>query len=579
MRPRPPRRILLLAPALLLLLAFPHSLRPAQQQSEPVVKVETQLVLVDVVATDKKGAFVSGLTRESFSLKEEGKPQQIAFFSWSGESRQAPPAPLPTNVFTNRADYHPPEGPLTIVLLDSLNTPRADQAYVRLEMLRFVTQWLRSNQRTAILLLTDRLHVLQDFTTERRQLLAAVEKFSPQQSAALGLREAVFSRESRNEMESLLEQVAATQSEALVRLVISLRHFDEQVMAAADQQRAERTLAALRIIAESLAGYPGRKNLIWLSGAFPLEFRSSFRGEQRTTVNNEFLRTVRLLNDARIALFPVDPRGLTDATLPESYREHVLRQGIEMQSRSSSAYPAMRETAGTSPRDPRFYLVASQQAMREIAAGTGGRAFYNRNDVSQAVAQAVEEGSSYYTLGYYPPAHSRPEGFRRIGVQGPKGVELRHRRGYFRRPLPAASPEPPRDPDSQLLLAILHDPLPATSITFRVTLQPPAPGDNQAVVEAWLDSTSFIQPPDPLFSRLDLQLAIGAFAPDGKLASALTKRLQWPATPGGYLQALRKGMPLRAAMQLPPGQYTLRVLLRDNLTALHGRVDAPLAVP
>ncbi len=579
MRLHPHRWILLLAPALLLLLAFPHSLRPAQQQSEPVVKVETQLVLVDVVATDKKGAFVSGLTRESFTLKEEGKAQQIAFFSWNGESRQAQPAPLPPNVFTNRPEYHPPEGPLTIVLLDSLNTPRADQAYVRQEMLRFAGQWLQSNQRAAILLLTDRLQVLQDFTTERRQLLSAVEKFTPQQSADLGLREAVFSRESRDEIEALLELAAKTGSEAIMRLVISLRHFDEQVMAAADRQRAERTMAALRVIAESLAGYPGRKNLIWLSGAFPLEFRSSFRGEQRTTVNDEFLRTVRLLNHARIALFPVDPRGLTDATLPESYREHVLRQGIEMQSRSSSAYPAMRETAGTSPRDPRYYLVASQQAMREIAAGTGGRAFYNRNDVSQAVAQAVEEGSSYYTLGYYPPADSRPEEFRRIEVQAPKGVELRHRRGYFRRPLPAASPEPPRDPDPQLLLAILHDPLPATSVAFRVTLQPPAAAGEQAIVEAWLDSTSFLQPPDPLFSRLDLQLAIGAFAPDGKLVSALTKRLQWPAAPAGHLEALRTGMPLRAGISLPAGQYTLRVLLRDNLTALHGRVDAVLTVP
>jgi hypothetical protein len=348
-------------------------------------------------------------------------------------------------------------------------------------------------------------------------------------------------------------------------------------MVAADQQRVERTLAALRVIAESLAGYPGRKNLIWLSGAFPLGFRTSFRGDPQTSVNDEFNRTVRLLNDARIAFFPVDPRGLTDATLPESYREHVLRQGIENQSRPSSAYPSIREPAGASPRDPRYYLVASQQAMKELAAGTGGRAFYNRNDVGLAVAHAIEEGSSYYTLGYYPGADSRAEGFRGIEVKGPKGVELRHRRGYFRRP-PPASPELPGDPAPQLLLAILHDPLPATSLTFRVTLQPPASAGEQAIVEAWLDATSFTQPPDPQFSRLDLQLAVGAFSPDGKLVTALTNRLQWPAAPGGHLEALRKGIPLRAAVPLSPGQYTLRILLRDNLTALHGRVDVPVTM-
>ncbi|HEY7680177.1 MAG TPA: VWA domain-containing protein, partial [Terriglobia bacterium] len=498
---------LVLVSALFYLFAAPYSLHPATpQQSEPLVRVETQLVLVDVVATDKKGAFVSGLSRESFSLKEEGKQQQIEFFSSSGERSRPAPPPLPPHVFTNRPEYHPPEGPLTIVLLDSLNTPRTDQAYVRLEMLRFVAQWLQSGQRTAILLLTDRLHVLQDFTIERRQLLAAVEKFSPQQSAALGLREAVLSRESRIEMESLLEQAAATRSKALLRLINSLRHFDEQVMVAADRQRAERTLAALRVIAESLAGYPGRKNLIWLSGAFPLGFRTSFRGDPQTSVNDEFVRTVRLLNDARIAFFPVDPRGLTDATLPESYREHVLRQGIENQSRPSSAYPSIREPAGASPRDPRYYLVASQQAMKELAAGTGGRAFYNRNDVGLAVAHAIEEGSSYYTLGYYPGADSRAEGFRGIEVKGPKGVELRHRRGYFRRPPPADLSQQPQEPNPQLLLAILHDPLPATSLTFRVTLQPPASASEQAIVETWIDSTSFTQLVDPHFSRLDLQL-------------------------------------------------------------------------
>ncbi len=169
------------------------------QQPTPTLRVETRLVLVDVVVTDKKGNPVRGLTREDFTLKENGKPQSLAVFSWEGREEEAErpaPPPLPESTYTNQPEYHKSAGPLTIILLDSLNTSLRDQVNLKIALLQYLTEQFQAGQTTAILaLIGDQVVVLQDFTTDPKLMAEAIERFKPQVSALLGRRESLTSKD------------------------------------------------------------------------------------------------------------------------------------------------------------------------------------------------------------------------------------------------------------------------------------------------------------------------------------------------------------------------------------------------
>ena len=144
----------------------------------PTIRVSTHMVLVDVVVTDKQGKPVPGLRPEDFVVEENGKAQKIATFTKPEENTAAPPA-LPPGIYSNRPQYRSAGGPITVMLLDAINTPFKDQAYARFQMLKFVKENLKPNQRMAVLTLTGTLQVLQDFTSDPQVLYTALQHFKP----------------------------------------------------------------------------------------------------------------------------------------------------------------------------------------------------------------------------------------------------------------------------------------------------------------------------------------------------------------------------------------------------------------
>lgn len=562
----------------LLAAAQQETTEPRSPQS--VFRVETRLVLVDVVVSDKKGQPVPGLGREEFFLEEEGKPQEIAVFAWEGRTAATVIAPaLPPNVYTNRPEYHRPRGPLTIVLLDSLNTPRADQMRMREEMVRYLANSFRSGQWTAVLSLTGRLRVLQDFTNDREVLLAAMRGYSPQSSALLGVRESVTSREADQEIQALralAEGCDAAAREQIYSFIASLKNFQDTQMAESDKQRMRVSLAALRAVANAVVGYPGRKNLIWVSAAFP----ALYLGREKWSAEDEVRETAQLLNDARLAVYPVDPRGLVALTNEESYAQFVARMG-DAEAQIPSGYP-QPSLPSESPRSPQRYLYASQTAMKALAENTGGLAFFNRNDIDNAVAAAATDGASYYTLGYYPKGGKWDGSFRRIKVElARNGVRLRYRQGYYATPSGEGNEAVAgdgRQPTGEWLPA-LFDPLPATGLTFRAYLRPPASG-SVVPVQFWLEpDNALLGDVGGGVRELDLDVVVGAFSPEGLQLKKVVERVQRRLEPGNDSQAWRRGVVLPTSIELSPGRYELRLLLRDHRTGRVGRVDVPLTLP
>ncbi len=536
---------------------LPAGPAPAQQPAEPrpdlpaaVLRITTRLVLVDVVVTGKDGRPVTGLTRDDFTLLETGKPQTIASFSFENPSSRAagwaPPPALPPNIYTNRPSQRTPPGPVTILLLDSLNTPWRDQAYMRQQMLTYIRTQVQPEQRVAILALSTNLIVLQDFTTDSRLLLAALQKLSGERSVELSRAEPV---------EVPAEVFAGAPAAVTERLTANLERFNAEQVAASTDSRVVTTLAALRAIARATAGYPGRKNLVWVSAAFPFTLvpEQAENFDMFRSYATEVRRTAGVLTDAQVAVYPVDARGLVGET------------SVDV----------------ANPSDP-FRIVSSHHTMNQLAQDTGGKAYYNRNDIEVAVSAAVADGASYYSLAYYPEDKNWDGKFRRVEVKlNRKDMQVRHRRGYYATELGSSEVEPKKKKDEKAELremtSILSDPMPATAITFLARVQPPA--DNQVVAEFRVDASTLLLEPTPNGRRLKADFLIAAVSPDGRVITSASRTVEAALDAPALAKVQAGGLPFKLPIALVPGRYErLRLVVRDQLSGLAGAVDVPLTL-
>ena len=180
-------RLLALAIGALIVNCWAQAPAPTPETPAPTRRVVTHMVLVDVVVTDKQGKPISGLHPEDFVVEENGKVQKIASLS-TPEEKSAPPPALPPGIYSNRPQFRSPGGPITVMLLDAVNTPFNDQAYARGQMLRFVKEQYKPGDRMGIFTLTGSLNVLQDFTSDPQILYAALQRYKaqPQEFASAG---------------------------------------------------------------------------------------------------------------------------------------------------------------------------------------------------------------------------------------------------------------------------------------------------------------------------------------------------------------------------------------------------------
>lgn len=533
-----------------------------EREPAGAVRVITRLVLVDVVVIDKQGHTVRGLKKENFALTESGKEQSIATFtSEQVELARAAnkPAPLPPNLYTNRPEYRTPPGPLTMLLLDALNTPLADQAYARQQMLKYLETQLQPSQGTAILALGNSLRLLQDFTSDPRLLRAAVQKYTGTKSVLLV--------EEGDQLNLSQTTANAPAAQGVQQVAQRLQEFEDEQIAAQTDARVQITLAALRSIARTAAGFPGRKVLIWVSGAFPI----SLEPEQFSTGNlrnvsglgqsryyaEQVQSTAALLADAQVAIYPVDARGLT---------------GLDMADASRRTRPG---TGGIIPQSSR--VLDSHFTMQQLAEETGGRALFNRNDIDQAVALAAAEGATYYELGFYPEGKSWDGKFHKIAVKVARpGVEVRHRRGYFAMD-PARWRETSQKPDVDINNA-LREPLPATQVTFVSRVIPQSTGTQTHIdiqFAVYADTISFEEEAGGRHHASVDFLAV-AVSPDGKIAANDSKTMEAHLRQETFARVQKEGVPFHMDLLVASGNYQLHLGVRDNRTGWIGTTTVPL---
>jgi VWFA-related protein len=531
-----------------------------------VFKSQTVLVQVPTVVTDKSGNHVHNLTKDDFKILEDGKQQKISSFEEVTAGTRPVPAKTFPGTFSNLAlDGQQPLA-ITVIALDVINTPFLDQAYARKQLIKYLADNLDSGHVLGLVVMGSKgIKVLGGLNSDPAALIAALKKASGEVSSMETFSTDGKALASADADPSELTGGSGPGEDALMRMRRFILNADALEGQYQQSRAIEDTMRAFLAIAWSLSGIPGRKSLIWATGSFPfpLDSPSTLPGGNLSQL---YERAMDALKNAQIAVYPVDVRGLVSTTPTDDAK-----------------YDGAVSSAGLSDAGSgRSWLQASTvNSMVTFAEMTGGRAFYNSNDLTAGFKRAADDSSSYYLLGYYVDTHNTRPGWRKLQVQLPlkdKGWEVRARTGLF---FTNTGIDPQLTHQADIDFA-LSSPFDSTGIQVTMQWQPPGPegdkkaGDKKKVGFALrLPATSVIEESDK--NRFDVDFIAQATklgVPAGKAGQTIKGIV--PASALDKIKA--EGIFYSSALELAPGDYEVRFVVRDNLTGRIGSVSAPLTV-
>lgn len=559
-------------------------------QPAPSLTITSREVLLDIVVTDQNHHPVTGLTRADFTITEEKEPQILRHMeehttlSAADVAKLKAAPPLPPNTFTNFTPVVNSNA-YTVVLLDALNTPIQSQMYLREQLIGYLKH-MEPGTPIAIFQLDTEMRLIQGFSTDPNVLLAAAE--------------------SKRDMPSL-------------RRPASGDHYFNVVTK--NQILGE----GMQSIGRYLAGFPGRKNLVWFTGAVPQWATGSPTLEEvERRVGNPFKDNFSVFDDglvgltdalslSRVAVYPIDARGLqTPPMFDASRRRPVSNAGFY----NSQAF--------------------NQMELAQIADATGGKAYYNTNGLKETLAEIVNNGSNYYTLAYSTTNQKWDGKFRHIKIEVNRpGVKLQYRPGYYaldrsqieQRQLAAlqkrmangqepSAPPPQTSQDAPVVdingatikkprggfdAAMALGAVPPTEIVFTASLaidnsvvklskNDPLPKDNYLKPEfkdkpfhnVNLDihtnpnSLNVTQSPDGK-RHASLQFVTALYTADGEMINSIESKISFDLTDAGYRKMLKDGLPVKQQIAVPAkGNFFLRVGVHDLNSDRVGAVEIPV---
>ena len=578
---------------------------PPSATSEPLTTptfhAQAQLVQLDIAVTDSSGHPVLGLQPSDFTVLEDGKPQEIRVFepyaataAPAAASSVAAPVALPPHTFTNRMVVAPEQGPLSILLLDLWNTPVSDQAYARKQTIEFL-KTLPKGRTLAMFVFGSKLIMVQGFTDDPATLVAAAEKVMNEKSLLLRTDAERQSFQGATDDIGRFAMPTVTTpgapSGALnnvgegggIDLGSTKARQRTNSMMESDRtaQRVFTTLNALSALARAVSSYPGRKNLIWLSGSFPVRLKPSAAEMAQVSVGSvsqtsglqlapnfaaELRVATKALATARIAVYPIDVRGIqtTGVNLSVGASESASFAGTE----NPTAFKDNMNIQSAT----RF---EEQSAMEEVAEQTGGEVLTG-NDVRGSIGRALTDGSTYYALAYTPAKGETGQEFRKIEVKlNRKGVKLAYRPGYF----PNGKPEGAAPKTHPLIVAMQPGVPPSTVIPLTVEVLPPDTTNKKAKITYTIDirGIEFADTAERR-KRAVIDCISVAFSKEGAPVGQISNTMDATLPVADYEAALRNGLVVPQELELPPGEYILRLGVMDHGSQKIGTVDAPLTV-
>jgi len=593
--------------------------RDAPPAATPVTtfKVSSKAVVVDIVVTDAKGNPVRGLHQQDFQMAEDGKSQDVrSFREFSDAEAPIPSEPTPAkpapqkpspNLFTN--DAHAPDpGAVTLILFDLLNTPSQDQVYTRQQLIKFLGSKPKNAQFALCTLSAgaSRLRLIQGFTPDETLLVGAakgkksVPKAVKWQASAAGIDASVS---------AVGDLAQGGPTSGFQGLLSALQQMQAEQQVTDTGERAGITLDAMMILARYLSAIPGRKNLVWLSGSFPISITATTNSGNISLDNPNYTgrikRATNLLAEAQIAVYPVDVRGLLANGVGADSAGTMGGSNAIIPS-DFSANTVISPTPNV-PQDmqARAQQAAEQDTLNQFATSTGGKAFYNSNGIRQAIAMATEQGSNYYTLSYTPANKVYDGKFRKIKVLlAQKGLTLHYRQGYFAddgnavtkdadltRRTRAVAMQRGSPPSRQILFSVIVTPVGAKKKIDRASLgdvlvkaKAPDPTTPVEVQHYSIDYTlegsalRFLPLANETYRNV-LTLMVTCFDREGRMLTGTSSIGTSELQPATYTKVITGEFGVRQEVDVPVEATSLRLGIQDQMSNRLGTVDIPLPVP
>ena len=599
----------------------------AVAQEPPKFKAESRLVLVPAVVKDKSGNHLSGLTKDDFKLSQDGKQQAIAVFE---EVKVSKETLVPDNAkypeFSNVVGDLAKARALTVIAFDVINTPVLAMTQVKQDLLKYIGQMAERGEPTALVTLEPgRVRLVYDFTADPKAIVAALKQIharpvAGQPGSALDNSQAALATVvpdvgSNSGFGAVTVEGFQVLERQLSNWVNAKLNADQMTRVQARQTRRD-TLEALRNLAAALKQFPGRKTLIWVTGGFPysedtmqlgqptserasdrhrtdpspasttpgqpaapgsqagmanpagmtdmsadssvgLTGPEIMRSSANTEAINDHTNTWGTLNDANVAVYPIDARRLVNTAF------EVINTEQKYSSQATDrtlAYGKEQETVTT---------------FENMASATGGKPCYGRAEVSNCFKEAVDDGDSYYMIGYYVPEKTKP-GWHKLQVKSnSKDANIRSRNGFMYSDVVLSS-RPAIQAD---MASAFTSPMNAVAVPFRGTFLGPVDHNGKKAVQFELHLPfESLTIDNQNGNRMKLDIAAVAFGNDGKVAGKMGQTIDTMLKPEAITQLQAGGLRYKNLLELEPGEYTVNFVVRDNLTGRVGSVRAPLKV-
>jgi VWFA-related protein len=526
--------------------------------------VKTDLIDLRAVVTDKRGKPITDLKKEDFELSENGKPQEISFFSMvkisgKGEVRRAA-SPSAEKRPDRESEARPasggPETPARSVILyvDTLHLSPQSLLNLKQSMRKFIDEHLTDQDLTAIVTSAGSLGVVEQFTRDRQVLRLAVARLSARQNA----RDTLFTpyiaaMVDRGNREAL--QVATAIYAAEERLPPNDPTIGRMVEARARQIMSEvgytrrATLITLREVVQKLEGLPGQRLLVMASDGFTL--LDSGGGNDTGDLQSVTSRATR----SGVVIYTIDAKGLKPPALFDA-------------------------SIGTVPSDPRIssYISAGERdlenGLNALAHDTGGDAFFNTNDTAGAMARALDDNQIYYAVAYYPSGEESEKKYRKITLKIKNHPEylVRSQRGYLPADLSKKAKEEAAKTPQQRLVAAALSPLPMTEVAVAAVASfAEVPTDAaQATLKVYVDGKTLTYREEGGRFHFEAEILTMIYNSDGRRVDLKSQIIQGNLTPARLEDAKRYGFLYARRIPLKPGLYQARVGVREIPKAAPG---------
>ncbi|HEX8143055.1 MAG TPA: VWA domain-containing protein [Pyrinomonadaceae bacterium] len=552
------------------------------ESDDDVVRITSNLVQVDVVVTDSKGNQVTDLGPEDFEVLEDKRQQKITNFSYV--SNQAAPARPSTTApaAANRDSAAPPIPPARLrpeqvrrtiaLVVDDLGLSFESAHFTRRALKKFVDEQMQPTDLVAIVRTGSNMGALQQFTSDKRQLYAAIERVRWNPNGRVGI----------SPFEALSSGGSAVQGgeESGAASASGERDLSDEAGQFREQLFTIGTLGALNYIIRGLRDLPGRKSVLLITEGFSIYNNSNASSRSSdnslgTGRNDRIVDSLRRLTDlanrASVVIYTLDPRGLQ--TL-----------GLTAQDNTSNLSQSDIETA-LSDRRSRFF--ESHDGTDYLARQTGGFSIRNNNDLSGGVRRVLDDQKGYYLIGYRPEESTfdpRTGGRRfytlSIKVKRP-GLRVRTRNGFYGITTDEARAIPRTRQDQ--LVAALTSPFNANGINLRLTS---LFGYDQKV-GPFVRSLLHIEGRDLTFTKeaggwnkAVLDVLLITFGDNGTIVDQINKTYTLRMNKEVYESAMQHGFTYRVNLPVKKaGAYQLRAALRDAASERVGSASQFIEIP